>query len=507
MEIETQLLLTLMIGTKQIIKKLYLELILVIALPVYFINLSYSRLISRDEGFYNMAAKLLSQGRNIYSDFFYPQMPLFPNIYSSWFKQFGYSWYSSRTLTALLTSFLALLIFYFLKKHFGTLLSLLAVFLFCFCNYVVAWYSVSQTYILSTLLLFISYFLLTIKRRNTLLILSAIAFSLSIQTRLFFAGLFPIFILFFFINKSSFKSFIKESFIFSITIAISMTPTLLLAIKDFDQFYFNNLGYHLNRTGLDEAKLLKNKIRVAQVALGFVDGVKFDAFHLPILFWLSTISAFKFIFKKKIHLDFLLLVGLFTLNLTPSPTYVQYFSTLVPFALIGTIRLIHSTKLTKAHYILITFVLIGYCYKLPTDYFRYTKTGEGVIGIMKESEATNWTLKNITEINNLIEKNAAYKSHTALFWPGYIQDTSLSPFPGTENHFGFLAASKLDNKTASKYKVISKENLISFIGINVPDYVFLGSKESSKKNLKQKILDAGYSEVFNQHNTILYGKN
>ncbi len=52
------------------------ELFLLVLLLLFFLQISSSRLVAGDEGFYTLATKLVSQGRVPYKDFFYPQMPL-----------------------------------------------------------------------------------------------------------------------------------------------------------------------------------------------------------------------------------------------------------------------------------------------------------------------------------------------------------------------------------------------------------------------------------------------
>ncbi len=51
--------------------------------------LSRVRPIDGDEGYYATAARLVSEGRTPYLDFFYPQMPLLPYVYAPAFKVVG----------------------------------------------------------------------------------------------------------------------------------------------------------------------------------------------------------------------------------------------------------------------------------------------------------------------------------------------------------------------------------------------------------------------------------
>ena len=65
------------------------DILLFAACVVWFSIVATNRLIAKDEGFYVVAAQLVSEGRVPYLDFFYPQMPYLPYLYGSFLRLFG----------------------------------------------------------------------------------------------------------------------------------------------------------------------------------------------------------------------------------------------------------------------------------------------------------------------------------------------------------------------------------------------------------------------------------
>ena len=119
-----------------------------------FVPVATVRPIDGDEGFYLLAAKLVFQGKQLYTDFFYPQMPLLPYVYGLWMWLFGFSWYTARILSALLAVGTGLLLYrYVMRLTSKRRLGLLAVGLYTLSSVLLGWYTVAKTYSLSVFLL------------------------------------------------------------------------------------------------------------------------------------------------------------------------------------------------------------------------------------------------------------------------------------------------------------------------------------------------------------------
>src|SRR5690606_26113655 len=74
-----------------------------------------------DEGFYRLAAQLVARGDLPYLDFFYPQMPLLPYVYSGLELLGIMSWMNGRILAAFLTALCGICIAVLAHKRTGSL--------------------------------------------------------------------------------------------------------------------------------------------------------------------------------------------------------------------------------------------------------------------------------------------------------------------------------------------------------------------------------------------------
>src|SRR5271169_700175 len=90
-----------------------------LALLCFFLYVSRHRFIDGDEGFYLLASRLVLAHKTPYLDFFYTQAPLLPYVYAIWMKFVGVTWVSGRTLPALLTTLLGLLMFWHICRVTG----------------------------------------------------------------------------------------------------------------------------------------------------------------------------------------------------------------------------------------------------------------------------------------------------------------------------------------------------------------------------------------------------
>ena len=249
---------------------------------VFFGILAPLRLVAKDEGFYMLASELVSQGATPYLDFFYPQMPLLPYVYGAWMKFFGFSWVSARLFSALLTAAIGTLIYVLVREKSSPAFGALSVLLFASCCFVFPWFLTVQTYALSVFLLLGAYYLFeraTEKSSSALLAFSGLAFGLSIDVRLFFGGLLPIFLYGLARNGTSFRVFCKDSLIFCIGMGIALLPNLYFLLAHFDNYFFNNLGYHMDRTSRDVLGEFANKRKVFKVVSGLDVSQKFSGFH------------------------------------------------------------------------------------------------------------------------------------------------------------------------------------------------------------------------------------
>lgn len=464
---------------------------------IWFIFIGNKRLIAKDEGFYLMAIESVLNGKNVYYDFFYPQMPLLPYLYALFFTFIDLTFESARTVSALIPTLIGTIIYsYSFKISNSKTISFLFLTAFLITNFTIAWFAVVQTYSISTLFLLASCICLCkINKKN--IILASFFFSLAVGCRLFFAGLFPLILLYIFINSQR-KEKLKNCYSFSIFGLLTGLLICSYFFIDFDKFYLNNLGYHLNRTSKGFTESLNNKLVVAKVILGLKPTVKFDAYHMQVLFYSSVVSViYLLISKQQTKITTYIIIGLIVLSLIPNPTYVQYFSTLVPFMFLICIDCFCylKQKNTKLIYLIGSLFFLSFLPYSYTDFDRYTKSGKGVIGISNQNNAKHWNLSNLKKIASIINENCKKKKCSAIStWPGYLIGTKTQIVSGYENHFADVLARTMNEEDKENYKLRGTKDVLQIAENKKPDFIILNGKTGKKK--KKKLEEIGYKVLY-----------
>ncbi|MDC0358909.1 glycosyltransferase family 39 protein, partial [Oligoflexia bacterium] len=474
---------------------------------LFFIPIAFQRLIARDEGFYVLASKLVMEGKMLYAGFFYPQMPLLPYVYGSWMEVLGYSWIAARLLSASFSIILGTLLFKYCQKCFGMVFGLVAVVLFCSSSLVYPWYTTVQTYSLSSLLLFVAFFFATSispVRRKTTLLLAGVAFGLAVDTRLFFIGVFPFFPLYFLTTAQARGSAWRDNLCFLLGMILACTPNIYFMLANFDNYFFNNLGYHLVRSGQSAEAELQHKFKVLRVLLAIDESRKFHGFQFALLFYLSVAYAVLCSIKRRKVAPAVFIAALLcALNFLPNPAYVQYFCTTIPFLVVAVMAFASQVwealpppedgprKLAglkkRANYIVCASLLFtGYIWSTPLDIHKYTLSGQGVIGIGKEENAADWRVSRIAEVTKKLDQHAKPGEEVLTWWPGYLLGSHATSFKKLENHFGLLAASRLDEAQRERFKVMTKKQRLQLIKEGKAQVLLLGN-HLIKKRMKSAL--------------------
>ncbi|MCB0310459.1 MAG: hypothetical protein KDD42_04450, partial [Bdellovibrionales bacterium] len=242
---------------------------------------------------------------------------------------------------------------------------------------------------------------------------------------------------------------------------------ICLFALDPDKFIFNNLGYHLNRSGLSLDDSLRNKLQVLGVIVGALPTKKFVGWQNPILLFLTSLYlTLSYRRKSRIDSSIWFILTLVVLNLVPRPTYVQYFVTLAPFlsvaSALGFLEFRNWLGKTKPrNHLFIAAVLTTfwlYLWHLPQNIYNYTVSGFGVPGTGKHSTVHNWHLSTLERVGREIDRVNTRKGKVIAMWPGYLLASSSQPLPGTENQFGRrLALRGFSDSALLKYKILSKQ--------------------------------------------------
>ena len=115
-------------------------------------------------------------------------------------------------------------------------------------------------------------------------------------------------------------------------------------------------------------------------------------------------------------------------------------------------------------------------------------------------------MSNLQNITQEINQHCTQEQTILSYWPGYTIESHCKIFPGTENHFGVLAASRVTAEEASQYKIISKDLLKEQISRRTPDLILLGKHDLRRRKLIELIETAEYRLISQKYNIRLYHK-
>jgi 4-amino-4-deoxy-L-arabinose transferase-like glycosyltransferase len=309
-----------------------------LCLLVFF---AFNRLVDGDEGFYLSAAREVAQGRTLYADFFYPQMPYLPHIFSV-FADHGFTTLFLTRLASVLVGILTTAIFYLLLKKFisdrTTINIILA--MYVFSGLVISWHSVAKTFAWTDFFLMGAFYFLAGYLRNRKMWQLAgcgALMALAANTRLVLIPLIPIFYVA--IMSQAGKEAIKRTIAYVVPLLLFSLPSFHYLIQDTKRFMFNNLGFHFIRNpGVEFPYSLVQRLSV----LG-----KLLINPQILILLLVVITAYVYLRQKRdesesksVFASPVGLAGITGLVMTivyfmPNPVHQHYFVQVIPFALLA----------------------------------------------------------------------------------------------------------------------------------------------------------------------------
>lgn len=449
---------------------------------LFFVWLAGKRNIDGDEGLYLEAARLVSQGKTLYFDFFYQQMPLLPYLYSFWMKIFGFDFFIGRYLSAL---FMALtggtLLFYTIWKTRGYLLVSLMALLFFANGFILAWAPVVKTHSLSLFSITLSCVLLLIWKKNQkmwLLALVGLSIGVGVNSRLTLGPIIIFYLIF--LNLWNTKNRLGNNLVFLISISLTSIPAAIYFLSDPGIFIKYNLLYHTQVypgvvSGERRFSTIQNVFTQIQMILLVV------LTQISFLFFLKK-GWRKFVVKDEFFI-FLLLLLFIVIHLSSAEPYTQYFVAMVPLILMFILplfmKIISYPKLLAAPLLAVFFLF----------YLSSARGTRDFEIVSMASDRPEWELVNVLKTVDTLKKNIQPGEYCLTWWPGYAFMAGCQSVPGMENHMRNYAVQRLGHEKLKEYKMMSDEELFANIRegkyrvmvdglyhIESPLYEFLGEE-------------------------------
>jgi 4-amino-4-deoxy-L-arabinose transferase-like glycosyltransferase len=426
------------------------ELAVVAAQALLFVPFAALRFVDGDEGAYLLAGKLAMQGEVIYRDFLHTQMPLVPYVYGAWSLAVGEGWLAARLLSVAFAVALGLLLYRHAAGRFGRGLALAGVALYLTSSLVFAWFTTVKTQVLSTLLLFGAF--AVVERAGAVdvrrWVAGGVLVGLAVDTRLIFAATLPAF------AWAAYRSGEKRRRPLAGLAggtALGLTPSLVFLAIDARRFVFDNLGYHAERSSGGLVGDFRQKAEAAAnlLGIGTPDGGQTQFLLLVLAAGLAAVSLR--ILSGRIPLALLIAGWLALGSFLPTPTYPQYFSTTVPFLIVGALEAaatLRSRPAVGADLLLrrvaagaVAAVILVYAGLATVDLYRY---------LVRHPDQR---IGRVEQVAEMVDEQTRPGEQVLASWPGYLYGSHAAPVPGMENDFAPHEAGALSLSEARDYRL------------------------------------------------------
>lgn len=438
--------------------KVYVVL-LINAGAILFLNLllAYTRNVDGDEGLYLEAARLVSQGKLIYLDFFYQQMPLIPYLYAGWMELFGFSLMSARIMSALFTSAAAWFVLWYVARRTRNVLWVTLASLFLLANgMLLAWAPVIKTHPFNALCLTASVVLLLEWRHGERcgplwVLFAAVMIGIGVNCRLTLAPYAVVFGLFVLVFSKAQK--LKNLCAYCAGLLLSSLPTLWFVTHDARLFFEYNFLYHTQiypRMSSDEfrLKIARRTLWEPQMVLLLL-GLYTSLLIESRKGWRELLRSDQFFVAS-------IVVMFFAIHLSTATPFTQYFSAIIPLSVLAVLPALQWVSQYSSAFQTCLWVPVISIYLLAAN--PRIKDELHSVG----STDPEWRLANIEATVRAAKKVVKPGDYCLTWWPGYAFMVGCPSVPGMENHMREHAIyDGIPAETLLKYKMRPSEEVIN----------------------------------------------
>jgi hypothetical protein len=415
----------------------------VVAQGLVFGPLVAFRFLDGDEGVYAYASRLAVHGHVPYRDFFYEQMPLLPYVYGAWIGVFGESWYATRGLSALAAAAVGALLYLHVERRLGRWPALGAICLYALSGLVFGYFTIVKTFALTSLFLFGAFVLVEARRPRWLA--AGLLVGLAVDTRLVFAAAVPAFAVLA-ARRRALPSFGGG-------LAVGLVPSVVFLALSPHNFVFDSLRYHGKKTSHGLVGEPVQKLRTAGNLVGF--GSTDHALGVQFALLLVAAAAALWLLRRRLPFAAAVGVSLGIASFLPTPTYVQYFSVVVPYLVLLAVEV--AARRPRA-------ALAGIA--------AYAAAGGVALAHdVQTSPLLKPSIRSVERVAATAESRTQPGETVLSGWPGYLFGTHAEAVSGYTNQFAPVAAAKVSQREAKRVHVLSEPALEALIRRRVPRLV------------------------------------
>ncbi len=411
-----------------------------------FLPVAVFRLIDGDEGYLLLAATLVSRGRRLYSDFFFPQGPLLPWVFGAALSPFGgVTWYGARLLSAAAAAGAAAFVAANLRLQ-GRKGAWLPILGFATTSLAFAWQPIAKTYGLSTLCATAAYFVAAGERRREEVTWRAfgagVLLGLAASARLYAIALAAP-LAWTVAGRAGLMR--RRLLLCGLGVAVGLLPLAGVLLYSPEQAFFGLVGYHLQRSdagvlSLEKLGILAQLVGVEHREIGLA--LQFDL--LAAFACIGVMAHWRRRAERLTALPWLLTVLI--VSCVPTPAHVQYFTMAVPFlvelAVLGLDAVRESGRRGARR--LLPWLGVIWVALAGIEAERCLHGGRHMPGVDSRTPAAQWTIPAVRRVAKAL--SGCRGADAALVsWPGYLVESTLQPAPGVENQFNREIADRIDD--------------------------------------------------------------
>ena len=450
--------------------RLTLLLLLVVVLHLLVAGwFAWQRPIDGDEGYYGLAARLVSEGETPYADFFYPQAPLLPYLYAPAAAAIGAPQLPDlRALSVLLSALTLGLVALWLHRQHGLASgpALVALLLLAFSPELLLWNTTVKTYawvnfaVIAGLVAF-ERSISGDTRRKIWLAVGGICLGLAVSTRLLYApaALVPAVWL-----VATRRRDYSGAAAYLGGLTLGLLPIWIALARDPAVFWFNNVAYHgLRFSELEDASMVTRVLDALKtLALAMLTSPGLLVLTALAIFGLRRSRDPALAVSASVSVSLWTAAVLAITCLVPDPVHRQYFTGALPVLLVAPAAWALTGMGRRS--------LVALAVAAPV----LAVIGLRVIAPDLPREV-HWRLDHYHDICRRIERVSDPDDVVFAFWSGYVAGTGRRPQPGMENHFGVGVSERLDRYERRRYRVIGRHEMSEIFRAEKPRVVVVGA--------------------------------
>lgn len=458
------------------------------------------RPIDGDEGYYGLAARLVTEGRAPYMDFFYPQAPLLPYLYAPGAALAAAPQLPGLRMVSVLLSALAIgLAAWWLRERHAErpAVALGALLLAVLSPELLLWQTTVKTYAWCNLAAFAAFVALERgagERRatsNRWLLAGGVALGLGIAARLLYAPLAVTGAVWILATAGRGKR-LGAVAAWTGGVVIGLVPVWATLAADPAAFWFNNVRYHELRLSplADASWLARGTHRLTVLARAVLLN--------PALLLLLVLAVRGAVADRAARLAMLLAGTLTLASLLPEPVHRQYFTATLPLLLLPAaaagLAAGLATRLAAGRGDRsgpLTAASVGVTLVVSVLW----------LGVVRPEvdRAPPWQLDHYRRVSRLLAAVTRPDDVVFSFWSGYVGGSGRQAYPGLENHFAVSVSERLDMQTRRRFHIAGRHEMAAAFREEVPAAAVIGVWMHDLHHVLDNRRTQDLLDLFNQH--------